>query len=254
MKRLFASIRFLTIVPLPGGGDCTAENLAQTTAWFPIVGAMIGGVVAAAAFGLWTVLTPGLAAVIVTVMLLGASGGFHMDGFSDTADGFFSSRPKDRILEIMKDSHVGTMGVMAVVSLILLKVAALGSLDRAAAWPTVLLMALAGRCTMVLSMRILPPASPGTGLRSLFCEKCSLLSVLWAVAALFAAAWYLLEWTGVIAAAVAVGVALVFSAQCYRKIRGATGDTLGATCELAETAVAISMAAALFASTQTTGA
>jgi adenosylcobinamide-GDP ribazoletransferase len=253
VKHLFASIRLLTIVPLPGGGDCTAEDLARTTVWFPIVGAMVGGVVAAAAFGLWAVIPPGLAAVVVVVALMGASGGFHMDGLSDTADGFLSSRPRERILDIMKDSHIGAMGVMAIVSVILLKVAALGSLDRATVWPTVLLMALAGRCMMVLSMRILPPASPGAGLGSLFCEKCSSLSVLWALAALFAAAWYLLEWNGVIAAGVAVVVTLIFAAQCYRKIRGATGDTLGATCELAEAAVAVSMAAALFI-TQPTGA
>ncbi len=68
MKHLFASIRFLTIVPLPGGGNCTAEDLARTTVWFPIVGAIVGGAVAAAAFGLWAVIPPGLAAVVVVVM------------------------------------------------------------------------------------------------------------------------------------------------------------------------------------------
>ena len=56
-----------------------------------------------------------LAAAVLVIVLLGFSGCLHLDGLSDTADGFFSSRRRERILEIMKDSHTGAMGVIAIV-------------------------------------------------------------------------------------------------------------------------------------------
>ncbi len=242
MRRLLHAIRFLTIVPLPGGRDCTADDLAGSAVTFPLVGLMIGGLMAAAAVGLWYVFPTGVAGVLIVVAMAGISGGLHLDGLADTADGFFSSRPKDQILTIMKDSHIGTMGVLAVVAVLLLKLAALAIMVRWQFATAVFLMPLAGRCAMLLGMTVSPSANPGSGLGSLFCEKNrSPLLVLWAMAVLLVAAYLTANLAGLTAAVAAMAVAGLFTAYSHYKIGGATGDTLGATCELAETTIALTL-------------
>ncbi|MHC4404464.1 MAG: adenosylcobinamide-GDP ribazoletransferase [Planctomycetota bacterium] len=245
MRRLFAAIRFLTILPLPGGGSSgEPDELAEATPLFPVVGILIGGAMAALAIGLWGLFPPAVANVLLVVFMLAVSGGFHMDGLSDSADGFFSSRAKDRILEIMKDSRIGTMGVIAILCVVLLKVAAMASLAESQVPKVVFLMPLAGRCALVIGVNLLPNARADGGLGRLFCGNRSLLQMLWALAVLFAAAWIASQWAGLIAAGLTLIVVLAFSAHCYRKIGGATGDTLGATCELAETAIVVVLVAA----------
>ncbi len=234
MRRLLAAVRFLTIVPLPGGEDTDAQELGSAAPLFPVVGLLIGAVTAAAAVGLWNVFPPAVAAVLLSVAMLAVSGGFHMDGLSDTADGFFSSRGKQRMLEIMKDSRVGAMGVIAILCVFALKVAALASLEQADAVKAAFLMPVAGRCGLTLGINGLPSARPDGGLGRLFCQKRSWRQAVWATVVLAAAGWFALA-----AVAAALAVIGLFSLYCYRKIGGATGDTLGATCELAETAVAV---------------
>jgi adenosylcobinamide-GDP ribazoletransferase len=204
---------------------------------------LIGGLAAAAAIGLWSLFPASLASVMVVVLLLAASGGFHMDGLSDTADGLLSSRPKERILEIMKDSHIGAMGVIAIVGVLLLKVTALAVIGEADVWRAVFLMPVAGRCALVIGVGTLPPARPEDGLGRLFCEKRSPLLAFWAAGLLAAAGWFTWQSIGLIATAITLLVIVAFSLKCYGKIGGATGDTLGATCELAETAVVVALAA-----------
>lgn len=242
MKLLLTAIRFLTILPLPGGGDDAPEELARATMFFPFVGMLIGGLVAAAAVGLWSLFPASLASTVVVVLLLAASGGFHMDGLSDTADGLLSSQPKERILEIMKDSRVGAMGVIAIVAVLLLKVTALAVIGEGDVWRAVFLMPVAGRCALVIGVATLPAARPEDGLGRLFCEKRSPLLAFWAVGLLATAGWFTWQWIGLAATAVTLLVIVVFSLKCYRRIGGATGDTLGATCELAETAIVVALA------------
>ena len=239
MRRLLAAIRFLTIVPLPGGENTGARELGSAAPLFPVVGLLIGAVMAAAAVGLWNVFPPAVAGVLLTVALLAVSGGFHMDGLSDTADGFFSSRGKQRMLEIMKDSRVGAMGVIAIVCVFALKVAALASLERADVVKAAFLMPVAGRCGLTLGINGLPSARGESGLGKLFCQARSWPQAVWATVVLAAAGWFAAGYSGGAAVAAALAVIVVISLHCYRKIGGATGDTLGATCELAETAVAV---------------
>ncbi len=115
---------------------------------------------------------PAQVSVWIAVLLLAAlSGGLHLDGLADTADGLFSARSRERMLAIMKDSHIGTMGVLALVFAIGLKVAALSSLTLNARLAVLVLMPLAGRTAMVLMLTTLPYARPDGGLASIFLLK-----------------------------------------------------------------------------------
>jgi adenosylcobinamide-GDP ribazoletransferase len=241
--RFAAAFRFLTIIPLPGRLGTTEEELAGATPFFPLVGLLLGAVALAIVWLLQMLFPPFVTAVLATLVLLAFSGGLHLDGLADTADGFFSSRPKEKILVIMRDSATGAMGVIALVVLLLLKITALASLSTSLL-PAVFLMPLAGRTAILLMMALLPYARSRGGLATLFYSRRSKIVGVWSL--VFFAAISMLT-TGVLGLATVFGVillVLLFSWFCRTKIDGATGDTLGASCEMAETVVALVFAAA----------
>jgi len=239
MRRLPQAIRFLTVLPTPWGNVQSGEELARTAPTFPLVGLLVGALLGLLAYGVGLAFPPQIAAILMTAALIGISGALHLDGLADCADGFFSSRPRERILEIMKDSHIGTMGAVVILILILLKVTSLAHLPAENIPKLVFFAVFAGRCSLLLCMNLLPPATPGAGLGSLFCSRCSLLAILWSLLALFGVGWYLLAIPGLMLAGSTVLVTLLFSGYAYWKIRGATGDVLGATCELVEATVLV---------------
>ncbi len=241
MKPLLAAFRFLTILPLGRRSDGPGD-LAGSILFFPVVGLCIGAA-AMAADGAARILLPSLPAAVCTVLLLIAvSGGLHMDGLADAADGFGSARPRERVLEIMRDSRIGTMGVVAVVAAILLKVAFLDAVPLSMRSPAVLLMPVAGRFALVWSMARLPYARPEGGLATAFRTKSPGLHAAWALLFLLACGFATAGWAG-LAAATAVPVILSgWHAVCRRRIGGYTGDTLGASCELAETVPVVVLA------------
>ncbi len=237
IKPFFSALRFLTPVPVPGPWAGGERELSRSPFFFPVVGALIGGVVAAISFGLDHVLPPLAASAILVCVLVAASRGLHMDGLADTADGLLSSRPRDQILTIMRDSRTGAMGVVVVVCVILLKTALLASITpEGARWQIALLMPLAGRCAMVVTMALFPYARPEGGLATVFLARTAgrRLLLVWAPLVLLAGGWLLAGVEGLAAAGASIFVGLIVGIYCQRRIGGYTGDTLGATNELVE--------------------
>ncbi len=242
-KNFLAAIQFLTVFPLSSRVAADERELGRSVAFFPLIGLLIGAVVVVLDFGLNRIFPTGVASVLVVLALLAVSGGFHMDGLADTADGFLSSRPRERILEIMKDSRIGAMGVVAMVGVLALKMAALASIPKSLRVETLLLMPLVGRGALVLGMSWLPCARPESGLGALFARHRLARDVPWTVVFLLVTGFAVGRFGGVVAVALAAGVVFVFSRWCWRKIGGFTGDTLGAACELAEIVPVLLMAA-----------
>jgi adenosylcobinamide-GDP ribazoletransferase len=242
MKPLLAAIRFLTIVPLPASWETDEDDLARSLSWFPVVGLLIGLAASGLTAALAREFPPLVSAVVLVIVLAGVSQALHLDGLSDTADGFLSSRPRERVLEIMRDSHIGAMGVVSIVLILLLKVASLGSMPTGDLWRAAVLMPVAGRCAILVQMAMLPYARPEGGLASIFYRGGRTGCAIGAVAALGLVGFLAARWAGLSAAGVTLVLVAVFSAYSYRRIGGATGDTLGASCELAEAATALTMA------------
>jgi adenosylcobinamide-GDP ribazoletransferase len=233
MKPLFAALQFLTVIPVPASWGGGKDDLARSVWFFPLVGLFLGGLLAALDAGFSSLLPalPASAVVVLASILL--TGGFHVDGLADTADGFMSSRPRERILEIMKDSRTGPMGVVAVVSVVVLKVALLSAVTGPLRGPAIVLMAAAGRSAMVMVLALLPYARP-EGLASVFMKSRSLLLAGWGLAFLFGACWFLAGPEGLLAGLAAFAATILAGATSSSKIGGVTGDTLGATCEIVE--------------------
>ncbi len=233
LKPFFAALGFLTVVPVPGSWNGDEKSLARSLPWFSIVGLLIG-LFAATADRLLCIVLPSFPATVVTVsLLIAASGGLHLDGLADTADGFFSSRPRERILEIMKDSRIGSMGVATVVILLLLKIAVLEPLPAGLRYGVVLLMPVAGRFApvfMMVTMRYVR----NDGLGTAFGDRRSPIYLVFSFLFLAAAGAIIGKLTGLAAVGATFAVVAVFSLWCRKKIGGYTGDTLGAAVELAE--------------------
>jgi len=244
MRGLAAALRFLTLFPVPGRYGAESRDLASSIAWFPVVGAIIGvGAMVIAELSSITG-SPMLVAALLTSLLPVLSGGLHIDGLADTADGFLSSRPRARILEIMKDSRIGVMGATAVFCVLLVKFSAYASLGLGDISKAVFVVPIAGRSAIVFQMAILPYIRK-SGLGSVFGVAPRIYEAVWS-AVFLGVACLVVGGVALIAAGVAaLGSAVVFAWISKSRIGGATGDTYGASCEIAEAVAAVFAAAVL---------
>lgn len=236
---------FLTQLPLRERGEIAPDELARATRAFPLVGAAVGLVGGAIyTLAVWLNLPPlaaGLAAVAATVLLTGA---LHEDGLADTADGFGGGRTRERKLEIMRDSRLGSYGAVALILSIGLRAAALAVLTPEGAIAALIAAHALGRAAIPPIMCFLPLARRD-GLAA------DAQRPTWQVAGSAAA-------LGLIAAAITLGpglalaclliiatAAVTIARIAQRQIGGYSGDVLGATEQLAETLVLLFVAAAL---------
>lgn len=122
LESIVVAFQFLTRLYLPINVEWNTANLRRSLMWFGLVGAFIGAILAGAMtlFNRFD-LIPAVSAIIILIIWIFITGGMHIDGISDMADGFFSMRDKEKTLEIMKDSHVGAFGVITIVFLLLIK-------------------------------------------------------------------------------------------------------------------------------------
>ena len=237
-------LMFLTRIPIPGGLALSHPSLSTACRFFPIIGSLIGvigAIVLAAAVQLG--LPQGVSVLLAVAAMVMVTGGLHEDGLSDTADGLGGGSNKDRRLEIMKDSRVGTFGVIALVLIIGLKWAGLAALSIGPAALALFAGAVISRGILPLFMRYLPLAkddglSANAG-RPGFSQVTLSLAITLVVAFIGLGFWLTIG--------VAIVVALVTCAMSFWvkvKIGGQTGDVLGALQQLGEISVILTLAAA----------
>ena len=160
------ALQFLTT--LPAGKPETFDASAMVP-WFPLVGLVLGAIVALFDMMALHVWASPVVAVCDVVLLAALSGALHLDGLSDTADGVFSHRPRERALEIMKDSRIGVMGLVVVAACLGMKWGGLSGLEEHRFLGIMIAPALA-RGSMLFGMRFLPYGRP-TGTGSSFFKK-----------------------------------------------------------------------------------
>ncbi len=239
-----AALQFLTV--LPSGRPVDREKLSGSLPWFPVAGLIIG-LVSFLAYALALLIgLPVMAASLIGVLVLSGIAGFlHLDGLADTGDGFFSSRSREKILAIMRDSRIGTMGVVSLFAVLGLKWSALASLPPETAFKALVLVPVLGRSAQVISMTLLPYARTEGGLASVFILRRRRSNMYWALGISVGAALILAGAVGLAALFAAAAAAALFSLWCRKKINGITGDTLGAVTEIVETAAMLAICVAV---------
>lgn len=232
MNALYHALAFLTRFPVPKLSE-SREDWLRSTAFYPFVGALIGAFLwACASFAAY--LFPGAVAAVATLACwVFITGGLHLDGWMDTADGLGSHRPRDEMLAIMKDSRVGAMGAIAAILLLMAKAAALFELLQADALLSLVLPPIAARFCLVAAIRCWPYLSEkgmGQGLGEklrpwqLAAGLCFGLVISFLVGDLRAIVIFIF--------ACLLGLAL--GAYLHRRLGGLTGDGYGAIVEWTE--------------------
>lgn len=128
MKSLILMVQFLTKFPLPIELKVEESDFQKGIVWFPLVGFLIGGSMFLIYKGTSLIWPSFVSVVILVAFEVFITGGLHLDGLADTFDGLYSYREKEEMLEIMKDSRVGTNGVLVLLLVLLLKVTLLFNL------------------------------------------------------------------------------------------------------------------------------
>jgi len=241
MKKFLIALQFLTIFP---GGDNTAidkDKLPQGIVYFPLVGLFLGLVLAATNKVLSFISTDELLAnVVLVTLLIILTAGLHLDGLADTFDALLSRKKRGEMLQIMRDSHIGTMGVLSLICILLFKVSLLCSLAQQVLNISLVLMCLLSRYSLVLAMFLFPYIRE-EGKAKVFVEGMNRRRLFLATVISLSCAFIVFGLKGLFTLFAAGLFVLLTGRFIAGKIGGMTGDTLGAINELTETFVLLTV-------------
>jgi adenosylcobinamide-GDP ribazoletransferase len=248
LRPLIIALQFLTRLPLRLAQPPTDAELGRSLLCYPLVGALLGSLLAGLALLLMPWLPPLALAVSLLLLWVMASGGLHLDGLADTADGWAGARgDPQRALAIMKQPTCGPFGVIAIVLVLLVKFAALASLaslpDAATRTPLALLLAILWGRTLLLPWFLtnayVRPDGLGSAMHT-YLPRRTAWCLTGLVALMLAAS--AMQWPAqaplyLAAGAAALIVLLALRHSMQTLIGGITGDTAGALVEISEAAV-----------------
>jgi len=231
LKSFVLMIQFLTRIPISIELQVERKDFENGTVYFPVVGALIGLMLLGIYKVLFGIVSPFLLALIIVIAEVLITGGLHLDGLSDTFDGIYSNRDKERILEIMKDSRLGANGALALFFFMLLKLGLIMELDSSIAMTVIFLMPVFARMNIVLACRYSKYARED-GMGNFFIGKVSNVKLV--LTGLFTLIMTLGNLNSMILLITSVLFAFYYMDHVRKIIDGMTGDTLGALCELSE--------------------
>lgn len=235
LEYFFGALRFFTRLPVPGWVGHSAEALNHSSRYFPLVGIIVG-FLGALAFALTSFFWPKTLAVLLamaaTILVTGA---FHEDGWADTVDGLGGGWERNRILEIMKDSRIGSYGAIALTLMLLGKFMALVELDALLVGPALIAGHAFSRLCATLMMRALDYAR-AEGKAKPLATKIGNGELALAAAFGLLPLFLLPPLAALCAVTLAALAALYLGFKFEKWLGGYTGDCLGATQQLAEVA------------------
>lgn len=256
-RLILVAIQFLTRIPVPSFNHYDPQWLHQSSRYFPAVGLLIG-ILCAVVFWFASILfTPLVAAVISTAFGIKLTGAFHEDGLADSCDGLGGGLTRERTLEIMKDSRLGTYGVLGLVSALLLKISLLAAMPLSVAIVALIIGHTASRLFCISLLTLLP-----YGGEIEHAKAKPMAQQLTPLQALYSSGWLILaivlvtiispntmQQVGLGKWLLALALALIATDYMRRLLRrrlqGYTGDGLGATQQLSEIAIYIGLAASV---------
>jgi len=246
LRDLSLAIRFLTIFPIASfplsnnsnqdeEEEGLVENFANSMAFFPLVGMLIGLLlVVLRRIFYYLPISPLIGDTLVLIVWVWLSGGLHLDGFADSVDGFSGGHNKEEILNIMKDSATGAKGVVALVSLLLLKFVLLVEMPLFLKDTVLFFTPTIGRWSMVIAAFLSKPARTKNSMGKLFMDYVGWREVIFASLTLAVIGILLFNLYFLPLLIIAMGIVLLILKYCQKKIGGISGDILGAINEIVE--------------------
>ena len=232
------ALTFLTKLPWPWRGPADETALARSMFWFPWVGAVLGLIFWGAWAGLHRGLPAPAAAAVLLTLTVWVTGGLHLDGLADTADGLGGGRTPEEALAIMKDSRVGAFGVLSLILGLVLKFSLLLSLaTQTSGTRALLLFPIISRWSMVLLAYLSPYARAEGGLGQAMTLGVSPRVLMGAGLSAGGLSLLILGAPGLVLFIIAAALVWLGSLYFQRRLGGITGDILGATNEVVEVLV-----------------
>lgn len=249
MRKFLIALQFLTIIPVRAR-DINEKDFAKSTIFFPVVGIIIGILLAVFNLVLSEIMPQIPTSCFLLIFWVFITGALHLDGLADTIDGFYASTNREEILRVMEDTSTGAKGVAAVVMLLLFKFVLLLSVEDTIKIFALILIPAISRYSMVMAMVSSNPTRK-EGIGRLFIGTTGwagvIISSFIIVALVYFSSFFLpFKILGFIGLAVAVIVTLAFVRYCNYKIGGMTGDTLGALNEIVEVATLLAIVVVSF--------
>jgi len=241
---LFVAFSFLTIIPLSIKSGLREKDLATSMGYFPLVGLFIGGILTGINIFGGKIFPPYLTDLFIVLALTIITGGLHLDGLADTVDGLAGGDTKEKTLSIMKDSHTGPMGVLAIVFAILFKYMAILSMSASMKDKALLIMPVVSRWSMVAMAYFAPYARHEGGTGMVFVKNVSWTSLILASGFVIILTLIIGGWKtgGIVLFTVSV-VTLLCILYFIKRLGGVTGDILGAVNEVNEVMVLLILCA-----------
>jgi adenosylcobinamide-GDP ribazoletransferase len=229
--------QFLTRIPVVPINEFSADGLAKSAMFFPVVGLMVGAGGVLLRSILTTRVNQSAVIAVILIYLAGVTGGLHEDALADAADGFGGGWERERVLEIMRDSRIGSFGAIAITLALLSKFVFLTSLPFQQFTGYFLAGQVLSRWTALPLAFFLPPARAGDGQGSRIAHEIGPNALVVGTVVAVGIVAVFLRWRAVLVLGVAIGVAALTGLYYKRRIGGLTGDCLGATNQITELAV-----------------
>lgn len=253
LRDLSLAIRFLTIFPItsfPLSNNSNqdeealtvTEDFANSMAFFPLVGMLIGVLlVVLRRIFYYLPISPLIGDTLVLIVWIWLSGGLHLDGFADSVDGFLGGHNKEEILNIMKDSATGAKGVVALVSLILLKFVLLVEMPLLLKDAALFFTPTIGRWSMVIAAFLGKPARLKNSMGKLFMDYVGWREIIFASLTMAVVGILLFKLYFLPLVIIGIAIVLLVLKYCQKKIGGISGDVLGAINEIVEVFILLSV-------------
>jgi adenosylcobinamide-GDP ribazoletransferase len=236
-----AALQFLTSIPVSLKRGIRPEQLGWATTYFPLVGLIIGGILAGINWLLNLFLPATVVNALVIIALVIVTGGLHLDGLADTCDGLAGHKTTEERWRVMRDSRTGAFGVVGIVLILLLKYVSLSNIPPGKMTAVLLFMPVVSRWVMVYAIFAFPYARPeGLGTAYKNASRWPQFTAATIITIAVAAALFpLLKITGLLLLAGILIISTVLALYFKYKFAGLTGDTYGAINEISEVIVLI---------------
>jgi len=231
-RLLLTAMGFLTRFPVTPA-DVSPKELGASIGHYPVVGLLIGGILATVAYVSSSLIPVALVAVLIVGFGILLTGALHLDGVADVADGLGAGdKDSSRALEAMRDSQVGSFGAIALVFIILAKTIVLSEVLGITQILAVLLMPVVARCAVVPLIAWLPYARK-EGLGAVFNKESNTNQVIFAIGFTLVAI-VLADFDLILPLLITLVLAMAFGYWTKKRLGGLTGDVYGAAIEMSE--------------------
>ena len=235
MKRYFENfllmLQVLTRIPINKSLPCENTDFKRGANFFAIVGLVIGVIQFVVYSFLIKFFSLDIAVIFIIIIDILITGGFHIDGLGDTCDGFFATKGKDKIIEIMKDSRIGTFACIGIINLLIKFIGYTTVLNNTTSY-IIILLPMISRVSIVL-ISYIGKAAKKTGSGNLFINTVTFNEVIINYLLFILIAIFVLDLKRLfMILIISIITTILFNKYCNSKINGITGDSLGANNEL----------------------